>query len=39
MEAVAFTRIGTRKEGLVPEPAEFRPVDFRELGHSYNDED
>jgi hypothetical protein len=39
MEAVAFTRMGTRKEGSVTEPAEFRPFDLRELRHSYNDED
>ena len=39
MEAVAFTLIGTFKEGFVPEPAEFRPFDLRELRHSYNDED
>ena len=39
MEAVAFTLIGTSKEGFVPEPAEFRPFDLRELRHSYNAED
>jgi hypothetical protein len=39
METVAFTLIGRRKEGLVPEPAEFQPFDLRELRHSYNAED
>jgi hypothetical protein len=36
MEALAFTLIGTRKERFVPEPAEIRPFDLRELRHSYN---
>jgi hypothetical protein len=39
MEAVAFTLIGTSKERFVPEQAEFRPFDLRELRHSYNAED
>jgi hypothetical protein len=39
MEAVAFTRLGTFKEGFVTEPAEFRPFDLRERRHPYNDED
>jgi hypothetical protein len=39
MEAVAFTLIGTGKERFVPEQAEFRPFDLRELRHSYEAED
>jgi hypothetical protein len=39
MEAVAFTLIGTRKERFIPEPAEIRPVDWRELRRSYTAED
>jgi hypothetical protein len=39
MEAVAFTLIGIGKERFVPEQAEFRPFDLRELRHSYNAED
>ena len=39
MEAVIFTLIGTRKETLVPESAEFRPFDLRALRHSYNAKD
>jgi hypothetical protein len=39
MEAIAFALIGTRKDRFVPEPAEFRPFDLRELKHSYNAED
>ena len=36
MEAVAFTLIGTRKEALVPELAEFRPFDLQALNRSYS---
>jgi hypothetical protein len=39
MEAIAFTLVGTGKERFVPEEAEFRPFDLRELRHSYNAED
>jgi hypothetical protein len=39
MEAVIFTLIGTRKETLVPESAEFQPFDLRALRHSYNTKD
>jgi hypothetical protein len=39
MEAVAFTLIGPRKERFVPEPADFRLFDLRELRRSYNAED
>jgi hypothetical protein len=36
MEIVALTLIGRRKEKFVPEPGEFRTLDLRALGHSYN---
>jgi hypothetical protein len=39
MEAVIFTLIGTRKETLAPELAEFQPFDLGALRHSYNAED
>jgi|HubBroStandDraft_2_1064218.scaffolds.fasta_scaffold813243_1 hypothetical protein len=39
MEAVAFTLIGTSKNRFVPEPADFRLFDLRELRRSYNAED
>ena len=39
MEAVIFTLIGTRKETLFPESAEFQPFDLRALRHSYNAKD
>jgi hypothetical protein len=37
MEAVAFTLIGTRKEALVPELAEFQPFDLQVLSRSYSE--
>jgi hypothetical protein len=39
MEAVAFTLIDTSKDRFVPEPADFRLFDLRELRRSYNAED
>jgi hypothetical protein len=39
MEAVIFTLVGTRKEKLIPESAEFHPFDLRPLTRSYNAED
>jgi hypothetical protein len=37
MEAVAFTLIGTRKEALVPEFAEFQSFDLQALSRSYSE--
>ena len=37
MEAVAFTLIGTRKEALVRELAEFQPFDLQALSRSYSE--